>query len=79
MCDKCDGRILSAVGELKGIVSGIKEKQSEIHKTVTENRVAAQGDFLSLSKDITKLKIGFAGVGAIFGAISGFLARYIPS
>lgn len=79
MCKECDGKLLLMVGELKGMVGEIKDKQSEIHKTVTDNRIAAQKDFKDLSRDITKLKIGFAGVGAVFGAISGFLARYIPS
>ena len=79
MCKECDGKIMLLVGEIKGIVEGIKDKQSEIHKTVTANRIAAQDDFKILSKDVTKLKIGFAGIGAVFGAISGFLSRYIPS
>ena len=79
MCDKCDGKILLVIGELKGMVGEIKNKQSEIHKTVTDNRIASQQDFKDLSGDITKIKVRFAGVGAVFGAISGFLARYIPS
>ena len=79
MCDKCDGKLILLVGELKGIVSEIKDKQTEIHETVTSNRIASQQNFKDLSIDITKIKVRFAGVGAVFGAISGFLARYIPS
>ena len=79
MCKHCGGEILLVVGEIKGIVGEIKDKQSEIHKTVTDNRIAAQKDIKELSADITKVKIRIAGVGALFGAISGFLARYIPS
>ena len=65
------------VGEIKGIVEGIKEKQSEIHKTVTDNRVAAHKEMKDLSIDITKLKIKVVGSGAILGSIAGYLARYI--
>ncbi len=79
MCDKCDGKIMLLVGEIKGIVIGIKEKQSDIHKTVTDNRIAAQKEMKDLSADITKLKIKVVGAGAIFGSIAGFLARFIPS
>ena len=79
MCKDGDGEILSAVFELKGVVSGIKDKQSDIHKAVTDNRVAAQKDIKDLSVDITKFKIKVYGIGAVFGSISGFLSRYIPS
>lgn len=79
MCKKCDGKLLLLIGEIKGVVSEIKSKQAEIHVTVTTNRVESQKENKELSKDITMLKIRFAGVGAIFGAISGFLSRYIPS
>ena len=79
MCNQCDGKLLFAVGELKGIVTEIKSQQTTLQETVTANRIASQKEFKDLSKDITKLKIRFAGVGAVFGAISGFLSRYIPS
>ena len=78
MCEYDDGKLLFAVGELKGIVSEIKNKQVEIHETVTANRVAAQEDFKDLSKDITKMKIRVIGIGAIFGSIFGFLSQYVP-
>lgn len=79
MCEHCDGKLLFAVGELKGIVSEIKNQQTELHKTVTDNRIAEQKESKDLSKDITNLKLRVVGVGAVFGSIAGFLARYIPS
>ena len=78
MCENCDGKLLFAVGELKGIITGIKDKQEEIHLTVTENRVASEESFKDLSSDITNLKIRVIGIGAIFGSIFGFLSQYIP-
>ncbi len=79
MCKECDGKLLFAVGEIKGIVSEMKTQQTTIQKAVNDNRVAAQKDFKDLSADITKVKIKVVGAGAIFGSIAGFLARYIPS
>ncbi len=79
MCKECDGKIVLLVGKIDGIVSVIKDQQTTLQKTVTDNRVAAQKDFRHLSKDITNLKIKVYGVGAVFGSITGFLSRYIPS
>ena len=79
MCEHCDGKLLFAVGEIKGIVSEMKTKQNEIHKTVTDNRLESQQESKDLSKDITNLKLRVVGAGSIFGLIAGFLSRYIPS
>lgn len=79
MCKECDGKIVLLVGKIDGIVSVIKDQQTTLQKTVTDNRVAAQKDFRHLSKDITNLKIRVVGASAIIGSITGFLARYLPS
>lgn len=79
MCKECDGKLLLLVGEIKGVVSGIKDQQTTLQETVTANRIASQKEFKDLSKDITKVKIRIYGGSAILATIAGFLARYIPS
>ncbi|MBU2647881.1 hypothetical protein KKI24_24445 [bacterium] len=66
MCDKCDGKLLLLIGEIKGTVEQIKAEQGNMRTDICE-----------LRKEITGVKIKAVSIGSILGGVAGFLTKYI--
>ena len=75
MCDKCDGKLLLMVGEIKGTVEELKNSQTIAHQDIKDLR---QKDIKELRDDLTTTKIKTYGFAAILGGIFGFLTKFIP-